>query len=159
MSDIVERLREAEERFHASYKRGLPNECWLWRGAVYTPSGYGRFAVARTSLPASRAAIMLRHGKLGRFQFVCHTFDNRLCVNPKHLWIGTPKDNAQDMVRKKRQVTPIGAANPMTKLSEDEVRQIRTSNLGHRPIARLLRVDESLIRQIRKGKWWNHVRM
>ena len=157
MSDIVERLRAAESRFHASYEQRGPDECWDWRGMKFR-NGYGRFFVARTSITAHRAMRVLQSGPIPREIEVCHSCDNRACVNPGHLFLGTRKDNATDKVRKNRQARQFGEDNPSAKLTPADVEKVLRSEQPHRSLARRLGVSERLVRQIRKGQIWQRVR-
>lgn len=157
MSDIVERLRERADKFHASYSKSGEDDCWEWNGSL-TPTGYGRFWITRrTGTTASRAAMMLTVGEIPPDLEVCHKCDNRRCVNPNHLFLGTPKENSQDRVRKGRNISRRGEAVTNAKLTESDVMAIRTSSTPHRQLAREYGVDESLIRQVRNKKGWKHV--
>jgi hypothetical protein len=94
--DIVSKFWEKVER------RG-PADCWNWIGNK-NRSGYGRHYRNKTEFfAAHRFSYELHHQvKLEPSVFVCHRCDNPSCVNPAHLWLGTPKDNHDDCVRKGR---------------------------------------------------------
>jgi hypothetical protein len=85
-------------------KRG-PEDCWPWLGGR-NYSGRGTFSVNRIGYRAPRIAWMIAHGA-DPVLLVCHSCDNPNCVNPAHLWLGTHKDNAQDMVAKGRAGAPL----------------------------------------------------
>lgn len=80
-------------------KRGQ-DECWPWIGKK-TKDGYGEIWVGKTPFIASRVAWALANQKQPE-GFVCHSCDNPVCCNPKHLWLGSPKDNVSDMIKKRR---------------------------------------------------------
>lgn len=94
-------------------RQGL-DDCWPWAAGA-AGSGYGQMAVAtvggRVFLSASRIAWFLAHGRqpLG---FVCHSCDNPICVNPRHLWLGDAASNIRDMVRKGRKRTSLPHSLP-----------------------------------------------
>lgn len=76
------------------------NGCWIWTGARVR--GYGVFHMSRKMGYAHRMAWIIRHGTIPSGAHICHHCDNPPCVNPAHLFVGTPRDNAQDMVKKGR---------------------------------------------------------
>lgn len=82
-----------------------PDECWPWTGAV-TGKGYGKISLAYRHRNAHRVAFELWHGPIPDGLLVCHRCDNRPCCNPAHLFVGTAKDNAEDMMAKGRWKRP-----------------------------------------------------
>jgi hypothetical protein len=100
------------------------DKCWEWKGAC-DDDGYGKFKWLEKGIYlAHQAAYVLfvghRHGLC-----VLHTCDNPSCVNPFHLWLGTNKQNSEDMVRKHRQHDQRGEKNGTAKLNEYNVEKIR----------------------------------
>ena len=78
-------------------------DCWNWIGRVHQ-NGYGLYdsSIRKSAVRAHRMAWMLSRGQIPDGKFVLHKCDNRRCCNPKHLFIGTLKDNMQDASKKGR---------------------------------------------------------
>lgn len=90
-----------EERFWCKVEKKSDDECWNWIGQK-DEDEYGKIKIAGKVIRAHRYSYSLHHGTITK-QFICHSCDNPSCVNPKHLWPGTPKENMIDKVKKNRQ--------------------------------------------------------
>jgi hypothetical protein len=97
--------------------------CWLWTGS-YGGGGYGNAKVAGKGMNSSRAMWTVTFGDPGKLH-VLHKCDNRACVNPDHLFLGTNQDNQIDCVRKGRKVALVGQSNGNSKLTDDQANEIR----------------------------------
>lgn len=90
-----------EERFWAKVdKSPHPTGCWVWTAGK--ASGYGQFSIGRKFILAHRFAFENTKGPIPEGLLVCHSCDNKPCVNPAHLWTGTSLDNTRDAVAKGR---------------------------------------------------------
>lgn len=77
--------------------------CWWWTGAIRDEKrGYGYVKVRGKNIAAHRRAWELANGPIPEGMMVCHRCDNRLCVNPEHLYLGTASHNARDMTIRNR---------------------------------------------------------
>ncbi len=123
-------------------------------GIVWMGNVQGKKA-RQSQVKAHRLAYALFYGEDPEGKLVCHTCDNRRCVNPEHLFLGTHRDNSADMVAKGRSARGSGSGN--AKLNEDDVRKMRamfTMGLSVTEISGMFGVDKTTIYRIRKGKSW-----
>jgi hypothetical protein len=100
------------------------DSCWIWTGCRIE-SGYGRIKIDGRCILAHRASHEIFIGEIQNGFEVCHSCDVKFCVNPKHLFVGTRKDNMEDKVFKKKQWRPKGVLNPKAKLTEENIKEIR----------------------------------
>lgn len=157
----------------AEYAVEIPEAgCWIWTGYSNT-DGYGVACMTIDGVKKNRLVHRLVYahfvGPVPDDVLVCHRCDTPSCVNPKHLFLGTPQDNVDDMMRKGR-FDPgprdnTGERNPNRKISEQEVRQIReryvrgarTGSGAVSNIAADFCLHRTSVQRIVSGKRWSHV--
>lgn len=100
------------------------SRCWEWIGAA-SSGGYGSFRVKLEIKTAHRISWIIANKEIKDDLFVLHHCDNRLCVNPDHLFLGTNLDNMIDMYNKGRGDKSSGENHGMAKLTWHQVREIR----------------------------------
>lgn len=134
--------------------------CWPW-SAYRNEHGYGRLTMSRQgkskSYLASRIAYVLFQGDISTGEVVCHTCDNPACVNPKHLFLASQKDNIADCVRKKRNAR--GSTNGNSKLTRTQVDYARAKAALGFPrgiIEKELRVAKTTLQKILVRDTWFH---
>ena len=140
-----------------------PNSgCWLWLGAQ-VPNGYGTLYYKNENggknIGAHRASWIAHNGVIPHGMYICHRCDNRMCVNPEHLFLGTSQDNNDDMVKKGRHRSGgvHGAKSPNSKLNDEKVREILDSQISVKLLSKKFDVCERVIFRIRAGKGWKHI--
>jgi hypothetical protein len=146
-------------RFWSHVDIKLESECWIWKLAKI--SGYGATSYHHKSFYAHRMAYGLCYGEFDQSLEVLHKCDNPSCCNPHHLFLGTPKDNYDDMVIKGRDIYFSGEDVYLSKLKELQVLEIRNryfeGNITQLDLAKEYNVKESTINDIMSGRTWKHV--
>ena len=145
------------ERFKSKYVVNQETGCWEWTGFT-NHGGYGTFQLSKhKSSLAHRTSYKLFKGDFDRKLLVCHTCDNRKCVNPEHLFLGTHLDNATDRETKGRGGNKKGEINGRSKLTGELVSWIRESSQPIRELARVFDMGTSPINRIKLNQAWTHV--
>ncbi len=164
------------------------SSCWIW-SAGKTSAGYGAFKCASGTCSTHRIAWILANEQIPCGLCICHRCDNRLCVNPTHLFLGTCADNMADCAAKGRTATgdkngsrvhpdklargdangartqperrPRGEAHGLSKLTTDEVIQIRaiysTGLTSQRQLAAKFSVSQTIIGRVVRRDTWSHI--
>jgi hypothetical protein len=135
--------------------------CWEWQKALR--NGYGAMKAWGKVRGTHRISYEIFKGDPGEL-LVCHSCDNRKCVNPEHLFLGTHQDNAQDAFDKGRMIVPEGSQftngrKPENRgMSEEQVIKVKTAILAWYPtltlvkIAKLCGVSYDHVRELRRTK-------
>jgi hypothetical protein len=148
---------EALKAPFAKYSNGNSAGCHNWTGPV-DGRGYAKLCFGGKHYIASRISVLLAGHKIRPGYVVCHSCDNRLCVNPGHLFVGTQADNIRDMHEKGRNAK--GRQTNSAKLDEGFVMGIRfLASLGRKQnvLARQYRVSKMTISRIVNRQLWKHV--
>lgn len=132
-----------KERFLAKVKV-VESGCHEWQ-AGHARGGYGKFRYPTKTVTAHRASWELFIGPIPKGQCVLHRCDNRLCVNPRHLFLGTQTENVQDMDEKQRRKTRA----KLTEAQVKEVRQMLNDRYSQQHIAEKFNVDQTTISRIK----------
>lgn len=142
------------------------DSCWNWTGAKR--NGYGSIKVKGKMMDMHRLSFMLHKGEIPKGIFVCHHCDNPSCVNPDHLFLGTPKDNMQDCLKKGRMKIPEGhkfenGNIPVNrKLTEEQVKEIKlllktSKHLLVNEIAEIFNIKRTVVSDIIRGKSYKNI--
>ena len=148
--------RDVIERFWS--KVDTSGECWEWTATI-NETGYGLFFDGKRLAKAHRISWNIHFGEIPTGLFVCHHCDNRKCVRPDHLFLGTAKDNSRDMCLKQRQASGERTARArLTAIEVKEIRRIRELGLfSVRETAQKYGVKPRTIRDVTSRKTWFHV--
>lgn len=134
-------------RWYKCFKVRSTDQCWQWT-SLLDSDGYARFNIGKRGyFRANRVAWWIHHSHDPKELLVCHTCDNRKCVKPHHLFLGTVLDNGRDMAEKLRVGTLTG----------EDIRDIRTSSLPTENLASKYGLARGYITAIQRGERRQHV--
>lgn len=140
-----------EGRFWGKVEKRGPDECWEWQAARLKSGGYGAFNIGNVIYRANRVAWELTHGPITNGLHVLHSCDNPPCVNPAHLFLGTPADNSLDKaikLRQRRRLCPC---------SVRLIRSLSAEGVASNEISRRLGVSGGCVDGVLRGTNWRHV--
>lgn len=133
------------------------NGCHICTSHAKDTSGYPSMSYRDKKTRIHRYIYEQHYGSIPKGMVIRHKCDDRACINPLHLEIGTQNDNIQDMVKRGRIASKVGEKNPRAKLTEMDVKIIRRNKLSSYKLCKLYGVSPSTIRQIRQYRRWSHV--
>lgn len=153
------KARDPKQRFFEKVHK--TNYCWEWTASTYY-NGYGQFFDGKNKITAHRFSYKSKYGEIDPNILVCHRCDNRKCVNPDHLFLGTHLDNTADMIQKGRKINADkkGTLNGRAIVSESKVcsmRDLYGNGVSIAKIARLFSISETQTSRIVKRQSWKHV--
>lgn len=145
-------------RFWSKVQVGEPGECWVWLASIRN-DGYGQFCIGKFRHSymwrAHRISAFIHFGEAVNSKHVCHTCDNRICVNPSHFFLGDDASNMQDAATKKGiGVFTKPESYSHIKLSFALAAEIRASKLNYHALAKKYKVSWTSIYNIKKGLAW-----
>lgn len=149
-------------RFYKNIQKPIQlTTCWRWLGGTDS-HGYGRLYAYGRNIIASRFSYDTHIGEIPKNLWVLHKCNHEWCVNPSHLYVGTPKDNTRDLMQTEKyfQLTPPrGSAAPWAILTECDVIIIRSlyGKETGRNLAKRFGVSEVTISAIQKRRIWKHL--
>ena len=150
-----------ESRFNDKWEPVTETGCWLWTGALST-QGYARINYKGKNTFAHRLSWEIHNGPIpvtDSYHGICvlHKCDTPVCVNPKHLFLGSHRINMEDMKDKGRSRGASGSENGNSSLTEEQVVLIRADTRRANKIAIDYGVTGVTIGDVKSFKTWKHV--
>jgi hypothetical protein len=132
------------------------NGCHICTSHVPNTGGYPTIMMSGKKVTIARYVYSQLHGEIRPGMSVCHTCDNPGCINPTHLFLGTPKDNTADMVKKGRLVSSYGERNGYHKYTEEFILKIKSDveTMSCSDVGRKHGIPIRTVTEIKNGKRW-----
>ena len=156
------RNKEVDVNYILSNSTPKPNGCIEWNNAK-NAAGYGVIRINHKNYLVHRFLYQLTHGKIDDNLLVCHECDNPPCANPEHLFLGTHKENTDDMLEKERESKSprnTGENHGKSKLTEQDIINIRKlyrDGNTQIEISKIYSVSNMCISHIVNNKRWKHM--
>lgn len=148
----MQAIEAARHRFEEWFMPEPNSGCWLWLKSINN-QGYGNFHFPiRQTITAHRVSWILRNGPIENDLIICHKCDVCSCVNPDHMFLGDPKDNALDRKAKGR-----GYISEGIQLSPEQVLAIRDDTRPRRLVATDYGITTGHVSRIRRRSAWRHL--
>lgn len=133
--------------------REFGDGCWEWSAST-NGRGYGQIYYQGRNCKAHVLSYRIHRGPT-RGAYVLHRCDNRRCINPAHLFLGSQLENLADMRAKDRHMR--GERYPRAKLTDAAVLYMRRSGLPQKELAKKFGVHVSRVNRILRGQGWKHL--
>lgn len=156
---LVDRMEKYTNYDGPLHREGGPyGQCHEWTGYTLKKSGYGRIRVSQNGISrlmlAHRAAMVVNLTPIPKGMFARHTCDNKLCVNPNHIIIGTAKDNAWDAEERMKMYHPTSQFRADSITDKELCLKISSEYLSARAISKKYNVGFNQVLKIKHGKYW-----
>ena len=136
------------------------NECWNWVGGAFTKDGYGQIGIDGQMRRSHRISWIIKFGSIRNKMYVLHRCNNRRCVRPTHLYLGTQFENMRDAVMAGH-LSPTGEKNGRSRLSIRDVLMIRDLYKNfywtQKQLANLFCIGRSTVSHLIIRNTWKHV--
>ncbi len=133
------------------------DECWEWQAGI-DQDGYGKFWDGKNRISSHRYSWIFHFGNIPENLFVLHSCDNRKCVRPDHLFLGTNIQNMEDKIKKKRH--SFGESNGQSKLKSNQIIEILSNHkngISSKTMSNQFTVHKTSINNIIAGRTWKHI--